>query len=63
MPHALYPVRLKRWNLLPCLRKVRLLYKCCLISLAVSDLLLGLSYSAIYIPKFVQKYSNDWVCM
>ncbi|KDR23073.1 Pyroglutamylated RFamide peptide receptor [Zootermopsis nevadensis] len=41
-------------------RKLRLLYKCCLVSLALSDLLLGLSYSATYIPKFVQKYSNAW---
>jgi hypothetical protein len=56
------PVRLKNWNLLPSLRKLRLLYKSCLVSLALSDLLLGLCYSIIYIPKFVVKYSNAWVC-
>jgi hypothetical protein len=43
------------------LRKLRLFYKCCLISLAVSDLLLGLCYSSIYTPKFIWKYSNAWV--
>ncbi|XP_023724408.1 cholecystokinin receptor [Cryptotermes secundus] len=42
-------------------RKLRMLYKCCLISLALSDLLLGACYSATYIPKFIQKYSNAWV--
>ena len=58
MHYALY--ELNTGTFFP-LRKMRLFYKCCLISLAVSDLLLGLCYSATYIPKFIEKYSNAWV--
>jgi hypothetical protein len=59
--HALCPVRIQHCNMFPSLRKLRLFYKSCLISLAVSDLLLGLCYSTIYIPKFITKYTNPWV--